>query len=182
VLASVNIVNVVDASTLNQTLNLNAIIKACPQVIYKPESFRGLVYKLKHPQTAHLVFSTGRMVCVGATSKRQAKRAVRKVIQKFKDRGILITGEPVIKVVNIVSSAIIGKYIDIEKVFYTLERTMYEPEQFPGLIHRMDTPKVVILLFSSGKLVVTGAKIEEDVYKATLKIQSRLQKEGLIKF
>ncbi len=182
ILASVDIVNVVVASTLNQTLNLNSIVKAFPQVIYKPESFPGLIYKLRNPQTAHLIFSTGKMVCVGATSKRNAKRAVRKVIQKLKDRGILIFEEPNVKVVNIVTSANIGNYIDIERAVHILERTMYEPEQFPGLIHRMDTPKVVILLFSTGKLVVTGAKTEEDVYKATLNIQRRLEKEELIKF
>jgi transcription initiation factor TFIID TATA-box-binding protein len=57
---------------------------------------------------------------------------------------------------------------------------MYEPEQFPGLIYRMDVPKVVILLFASGKLVCTGAKQEEDVYEAVSKLHQKLEDEELI--
>jgi transcription initiation factor TFIID TATA-box-binding protein len=57
---------------------------------------------------------------------------------------------------------------------------MYEPEQFPGLIYRMAKPKVVILLFASGKLVCTGAKHEEDVYQAVNILHQRLEDKELI--
>jgi len=57
---------------------------------------------------------------------------------------------------------------------------MYEPEQFPGLIYRMDDPKVVILLFASGKLVCTGATKEEDVYTAVDKLHKILEEKNLI--
>jgi len=57
---------------------------------------------------------------------------------------------------------------------------MYEPEQFPGLIYRMDDPKVVILIFRSGKLVCTGAKREEEVYRAVEKLQNQLEEKQLI--
>jgi len=57
---------------------------------------------------------------------------------------------------------------------------MYEPEQFPGLIYRMDEPKVVILVFASGKLVCTGGKKEEDVYEAVSKLHKKLEEEELI--
>jgi transcription initiation factor TFIID TATA-box-binding protein len=57
---------------------------------------------------------------------------------------------------------------------------MYEPEQFPGLIYRMDTPKVVILLFASGKLVCTGAKREDEVYESVIKLHDRLEIDELI--
>ncbi len=52
---------------------------------------------------------------------------------------------------------------------------MYEPEQFPGLIHRMSDPHVVLLIFSSGKMVITGAKREEEVYEAVRKIYLKLK-------
>lgn len=61
-----------------------------------------------------------------------------------------------------------------------LSRTMYEPEQFPGLIYRMDEPKVVILLFASGKLVCTGAKREDEVYQAVSKLHKKLEEEKII--
>jgi transcription initiation factor TFIID TATA-box-binding protein len=57
---------------------------------------------------------------------------------------------------------------------------MYEPEQFPGLIYRMAVPKVVILLFASGKLVCTGAKKEQDVYDAVQKLHTLLEEKKLI--
>jgi transcription initiation factor TFIID TATA-box-binding protein len=57
---------------------------------------------------------------------------------------------------------------------------MYEPEQFPGLIYRMEEPKVVILLFASGKLVCTGAKKEEEVYESVTKLHARLETDELI--
>jgi transcription initiation factor TFIID TATA-box-binding protein len=120
------------------------------------------------------------MVCVGSKSEKQAKKAVMRVIQQLKDRGIIIKGKPTIQVVNIVASASLGEQIDIEKAAYILERTMYEPEQFPGLIYRMDNPKVVLLLYMNGKLVVTGAKTEAQVYEAVHKLRKNLIKEKLI--
>ncbi len=68
----------------------------------------------------------------------------------------------------------------MEKVVYGLKKTMYEPEQFPGLIYRMDDPKVVILIFATGKLVCTGAKKEIEVYIAVKKLQERLEAKDLI--
>jgi len=177
---NVSIVNVVASVTLNQTLDLNAIVKAFPAVEYRPEQFPGIVFKLKKPKTANLIFGSGKMVCVGAKSEKQAKRAVMRVVQQLKDKGILIIGKPTIQVVNIVASASLGVQIDIEKAAYILERTMYEPEQFPGLIYRMNTPKVVLLLYMNGKLVVTGAKTEDQVYDAVNRLRTNLLKEHLI--
>ena len=57
---------------------------------------------------------------------------------------------------------------------------MYEPEQFPGLIYRMETPKVVILLFASGKLVCTGGKKEEDIFIAIERLHGLLEETNLI--
>lgn len=177
---SVNIENVVASATLKQSIDLNSVVKAFPSVEYRPEQFPGLVFRLKKPKTATLIFNSGKMVCTGAKSERQAKMAVRKVVQELKNNGILIVGKPIIQVQNIVASASLGGRIDLEKSVATLGRTMYEPEQFPGLIYRMDEPKVVILLFASGKLVCTGAKKEEEVYMAVNKLHERLEQEALM--
>jgi transcription initiation factor TFIID TATA-box-binding protein len=178
--ASINIENVVASATLGQNIDLNSVVKAFPSVEYRPEQFPGLVFRLKKPKTATLIFGSGKMVCTGAKSERQAKKAVRKVVRELKDNGIVIRGKPVIKVQNIVASASLGGRIDLEKSTYTLGRTMYEPEQFPGLIYRMDEPKVVILLFASGKLVCTGAKKEDEVYESVTKLHNRLELDELI--
>jgi transcription initiation factor TFIID TATA-box-binding protein len=178
--AQVNIENVVASATLNQKVDLNAVVKGYPGVEYRPEQFPGLVFRLKRPKTATLIFNSGKMVCTGAKSEKEARRAVMKVIKELKKSGIIIVGKPELKIQNIVASADLGGMIDLEKSAYSLGRTMYEPEQFPGLIYRMDEPKVVILLFASGKLVCTGAKREEDVYEAVNKLHQRLEDEDLM--
>jgi len=178
--AQVNIENVVASATLNQRVDLNAVVKGYPGVEYRPEQFPGLVFRLKRPKTATLIFNSGKMVCTGAKSEKEARRAVMRVIKELKKSGIIIIGKPELKIQNIVASAGLGGMIDLERSAYSLGRTMYEPEQFPGLIYRMDDPKVVILLFASGKLVCTGAKKEEDVYQAVNKLHQRLEDENLI--
>jgi transcription initiation factor TFIID TATA-box-binding protein len=178
--AKVKIENVVASATLNQKIDLKAVVKSYPGVEYRPEQFPGLVFRLKKPKTATLIFNSGKMVCTGAKSEKEARGAVMKVIKELKKSGIVIISKPELKIQNIVASANLGGMIDLEKSAFTLGKTMYEPEQFPGLIFRMDEPKVVILLFASGKLVCTGAKKEEDVYKAVDKLHRRLEREELI--
>jgi transcription initiation factor TFIID TATA-box-binding protein len=89
--ASINIENVVASATLKQTIDLNSVVKAFPGVEYRPEQFPGLVFRLKKPKTATLIFNSGKMVCTGAKSEQQAKKAVRKVVQELKNNGILIS-------------------------------------------------------------------------------------------
>jgi transcription initiation factor TFIID TATA-box-binding protein len=180
--AFINIENVVASVTLKQRIDLNAIVRIFPGVEYRPEQFPGLVYRLKKPKTATLIFSSGKMVCTGSKSERQAHKAVLKVVDELKKGGIVIVGRPVIVVQNIVASAGLGGTIDLEKVVYSLKKTMYEPEQFPGLIYRMDEPKVVILIFASGKLVCTGAKKEIQVHIAVNKLQETLEAKNLIMY
>ncbi|MCW4026219.1 MAG: TATA-box-binding protein [Candidatus Bathyarchaeota archaeon] len=178
--AKVKIENVVASATLNQKIDLKAVVKSFPGVEYRPEQFPGLVFRLKKPKTATLIFNSGKMVCTGAKSEKEARGAVMKVIRELKKNGIVIISKPELKIQNIVASANLGGMIDLEKSAFTLGKTMYEPEQFPGLIYRMAEPKVVILLFASGKLVCTGAKQEEDVYRAVEKLHKRLEAEELI--
>jgi len=178
--ATIRIENVVASATLNQRVDLNAVVKAYPGVEYRPEQFPGLVFRLKRPKTATLIFNSGKMVCTGAKSEKESRRAVKRVVKELKGSGIIILGKPELKIQNIVASANLGGLIDLEKAAYILGKTMYEPEQFPGLIYRMAVPKVVILLFASGKLVCTGAKKEQYVYEAVTKLHQELEEKELI--
>ncbi|MCJ7469358.1 TATA-box-binding protein [Candidatus Bathyarchaeota archaeon] len=178
--AIIKIENVVASATLNQKVDLNAVVKGYPGVEYRPKQFPGLVFRLKRPKTATLIFNSGKMVCTGAKSEKESRRAVMTVVKELKKSGIVIIRKPDLKVVNIVASVSLGGMIDLEKAAYSLGKTMYEPEQFPGLIYRMDEPKVVILVFASGKLVCTGAKREQDVYEAVYKLHGILEEQSLI--
>jgi transcription initiation factor TFIID TATA-box-binding protein len=180
--AFINIENVVATATIHQNIDLNSIVRVFPGAEYRPEQFPGLVYRLKKPKTTTLIFSSGKMVCTGAKSERQARKAVMKVVDELNRNGIVILGKPEIQIQNTVASAGLGGHIDLEKLTYSLKRTMYEPEQFPGLIYRMDDPKVVILIFTTGKLVCTGAKKEAEVHRAVTKLQETLEEKELITY
>jgi transcription initiation factor TFIID TATA-box-binding protein len=178
--AIINIQNVVATATLNQKVDLNAVVKGYPGVEYRPELFPGLVFRLKRPKTTMLIFGNGKMVCIGAKSGKESGSAIMEVVKELKKGGLIILGKPDFKVVNIVASASLGGKVDLEKTVSTLGKAMYEPEQFPGLIYRMDEPKVVILIFASGSLVCTGAKKEQDVYDAVHKLHVILEEQNLI--
>jgi transcription initiation factor TFIID TATA-box-binding protein len=120
------------------------------------------------------------MVCTGAKSGKESRSAIMKVVKELKKCGIIILSKPSLEVVNIVASASLGGKVDLEKAVTTLGKAMYEPEQFPGLIYRMDEPKVVILIFASGSLVCAGAKKEQDVYDAVHKLHVILEEQNLI--
>jgi len=178
--AVISIQNVVACSSLNQKIDLNAVVKGYPGVEYRPEQFPGLVFRLKRPKTGILIFSTGKMVCTGAKSGKEARGAVMKVVKELKKCGIIVLSKPDFEVVNIVASASLGGNVDLEKAVTVLGSCMYEPEQFPGLIYRMTEPKVVILVFASGSLVCTGAKKEQDVYDSVRKLHVMLEEQNLI--
>ena len=178
--AVIELQNVVVTVTLNQKISLDAVVKSIPDVEYRPGQFPGVVFRLKRPKTATLIFNSGKMVCTGAKSEKEARRAVMRVIKELKKSGIIIISKPELKTQNIVASVSLGGMIDLEQAVIKLAKTMYEPEQFPGLIYRMAEPKVVILLFSSGKLVCTGAKKEQDVYDAVQKLHESLEEQDLI--
>jgi len=177
---SIRIQNIVASSALNQRISLKKIVEKFPHAEYSPKVFPGLVFRLKKPKTATLIFETGKMVCTGAKSEKEAIQAVNKVTKELKSHGIPITNKPAITIQNIVASAELNGEIDLENVVYKLKRVMYEPEQFPGAVYRMQEPKVVFLIFSAGKLVCVGAKKEQDVYEAVGKLQALLEEQELI--
>src|SRR6202049_2699167 len=178
--AIVSIENVVASASVNQRIDLIQITKKFVDVEYHPDRFPGLVFRLKDPKTATLVFSSGKMVCTGAKSEKLSRKAVQEVVRRLKKGGIPIKNEAEIVIQNIVASANLGGKIHLEEAARQLPKSMYEPEQFPGLIHRMPDPKTVILLFASGKLVCTGAKRESDVYRAVSNLHVMLEEKGLM--
>lgn len=177
---NVRIENVVATASLDQKIDLLAIMKAFTNVEYRPKKFPGLVFALKRPKTKTLIFTTGKMVCTGAKSAKMASSAVRKLVRELKKKGIIILNKPVITVQNMVASAYVGGKVDLEDAAYVLDNIMYEPEQFPGAIYRIKDPKAVILIFSTGKLVITGAKSEEQAQEAAEKVRAVLADNDLL--
>ena len=176
------IVNVVASATIDQRLDLLDITKKFPDVEYHPDQFPGAVFRLSNPKTATLLFSSGKMVCTGAKSQELAETAVSKVVEILRKGKIKIKNDATVTIQNIVSSINLGGRVNLEQAARTLPRSMYEPEQFPGLIHRMLDPKTVILIFASGKLVCVGAKLEKDIHRSVHQIHSMLEEKNLMAY
>src|SRR2546428_677945 len=118
----------------------------------------GLIYRIKEPKTAILLFRSGKVVCTGAKSLENVKTAIDLVAKQIEAAGISIKKNPEIEVQNIVATSDLGAPLDLNAVAITLGpgAVEYEPEQFPGLVYRIDEPKVVLLMFGSGKVAPGG--------------------------
>jgi transcription initiation factor TFIID TATA-box-binding protein len=162
----VRIENIVATVIFEHQLDLDLIEQGVSNIEYNPDQFPGLILRLDSPKVTALIFRSGKMVVTGAKRTSDLIKAVKKILRMFIKSGVTVSGKPRIQIQNIVASANLGMEVLLEKAAYLLENTMYEPEQFPGLIYRLTDPKVVLLIFSSGKMVITGAKSEEEVEKA----------------
>ena len=178
----IKIENVVASTSLETELDLQALVLALDGAEYDPERFPGLIYRLKEPKTATLLFRSGKAVCTGGKSLEQVEIAIGKVVKQLEAAGVVVEDVPEIVVQNIVASSDLGAKINLNAIAISLglDKVEYEPEQFPGLVYRIDSPKVVVLLFGSGKLVCTGARKPEDVGAAVDKITEDLKAAGLL--
>lgn len=102
-------------------------------------------------------------------AKKPTKKASEKNQESTKD----------LQIVNIVVSSSLEHNIPLEKMAATLSNTEYNPEQFPGLVIRIKDPKTSALIFSSGKIVCTGARSIQKVEESIQKIIESLQKIGI---
>ncbi len=179
---SIKIENVVASTGIGAKLDLNEVIRILEGADYNKERFPGVVYRTTSPKTAALIFGSGKIVCTGAKSIEDVSSGLTKVFEKLKAMGIDIPKKPDITIQNIVASADLGTVLNLNAIAIGLglENIEYEPEQFPGLVYRLSEPKVVMLLFGSGKLVVTGGKKPEDAEAAVMKIVEELDGLGLM--
>jgi len=175
--STIKIENVVASTSLDMELDLERINLELEGAEYKQEKFPGVVYRLTEPKTAALIFASGKVVFTGAKSVDDVEEAVDKVLAKLKDAGVDIEEKPEITVQNIVASADLGRPLDLNAIAVGLglENVEYEPEQFPGLVFRLDDPKVVLLLFGSGKVVCTGGKTPEDSRRGVERVEKELE-------
>lgn len=175
----VSIENVVATGYVNQRIDLASILDKFPDSD-KKENFPGLIFKIDSPRTTTLIFSSGKMVCTGAKSEANAQSALKSVVRALESKGIIKKSKPEITVQNIVASVSLGARIRLEFAARSMARSMYEPEQFPGLIHRMVDPKAVVLIFASGKMVCAGTKKEADTYRAVNNMHALLAEKKLM--
>lgn len=173
--------NVVVSATLGHPLDLDKIAANMNHARYDPKKFPCVVIKVAEPKSTVLAFKSGKVVCVGAPSSELATSSLRIVLSEMRVHGVEVRGDPVPKVQNVVATADLHCRIRIDAASRTLPRAVYEPEMFPGIIHRMVDPRAVILLFASGKIVCVGTNSEEEAFRAVRTIQSTLSGKELIR-
>jgi len=179
----IKVENIVASVNLAEKLDLDKINKEQPEnVEYEPEQFPGLVYSLTEPKTATLLFRSGKANCTGAKSIEDVNRAIKELIERLKMIGVEVNSDPKIIIQNIVATYDLSAKLNLNDVTSGLgyENVEYEPEQFPGLVYRLAEPKLVVLLFGSGKIVCTGAKNVGDIGKGIKIIVARLKKAELL--
>lgn len=179
---SLRIENIVASAKITESLNLLLIASSIKDAEYNKKRFPGVVIRMQDPKIAALVFGSGKVVLTGAKSVDSLNKGLEILVQKLRDLEIDIPDGYSYKIQNIVTSADLGAGINLNKIAvgFNLEKIEYEPEQFPGLVYRLDVPKVVVLLFGSGKLIITGGKEIEDAKAAVVKIMSDLKGLGLL--
>ncbi|KAM7268988.1 hypothetical protein ACFE04_024485 [Oxalis oulophora] len=141
--------NIVSTVNLDCKLDLKQIALQARNAEYNPKRFAAVIMRIREPKTTALIFASGKMYA----------RIIQKLSfpAKFKD----------FKIQNIVASCDVKFPIRLEGLAYSHGAfSSYEPELFPGLIYRMKQPKIVLLIFVSGKIVITGAKVRDETYTA----------------
>ncbi len=179
---TIKIENVVASTSISHKIDITAISKKLDGVEYNPKRFPGMVYRTKEPKMAALIFGSGKIVCTGAKTIDDLVLGTRIIFEKLASLGIDTNGEPNITVQNIVATANLNVVINLNSIALGLgmENIEYEPEQFPGLVYRLEKPKVVLLIFGSGKMVITGCKKPEDAEAAVEHIVTELDGLALI--
>jgi transcription initiation factor TFIID TATA-box-binding protein len=171
----IKIENVVASTDIKKVISLDRLLGVLESSEYEPEQFPGLVYRLKEPKVATLIFRSGKIICVGARSPNAAREALKKTVKNIKKIGIRVDENSIkIKIENIVVAVNLGRELNLDQLAFKLEGSEYEPEQFPGLVYRLDEPKVAFLLFSSGRAVCAGAKTMDSVKDAVKKLKKKL--------
>jgi transcription initiation factor TFIID TATA-box-binding protein len=158
--------NIVATVNLDCRLDLKTIALHARNAEYNPKRFAAVIMRLREPKTTALIFASGKMVVTGAKSELDSKLASRKYGRIIQKLGFHARFQD-FKIQNIVGSVDIKFAIRLEGLASKHHNfSSYEPELFPGLIYRMVNPRIVLLIFVSGKIVLTGAKVREEIYQA----------------
>ena len=182
-MVEITVQNIVASTKFAEKLDLDVIAQTIKEAEYEPEQFPGLIYRIKEPKTATLLFTSGAANCTGAKSIEDVKANIKIIANKLEKMGVEVYKDHEIVIQNIVATSYIGGELNLSEVAVALglENVEYEPEQFPGLVYRLTDPKVALLLFGSGKLVCAGAKKIEEVYSAVDKVIKELSLLKLIR-
>jgi transcription initiation factor TFIID TATA-box-binding protein len=179
----IRVVNIVVSASLGHDIPLEKMAATLSNTEYNPEQFPGLVIRIKDPKTSALIFNSGKIVCTGAKNMDEVQKSIQQIIKSLEKINVKITTEPEVTIQNIVASGGVGMDLNLNTLAMKLQNTEYEPEQFPGLVYKVNVEpkgaksfKATFLLFSNGKIVCTGTKSNEQVHQAVDALVENLKK------
>lgn len=182
--------NVVATYTFKSKIRLKDVAMRMANTEYSPKRFSAVIIRIRNPKATGLLFESGKMVCTGCKSKKESLIATKKLSKAIctimndetgKSSGdntqsrVLKYTKGNHKIQNMTCITDFKFPIRLEGLAIKYNKMCtYEPEIFPGLIFRMEVPKVVLLIFVSGKVVITGGKKREDLEQAVKNISASL--------
>lgn len=144
-------------------IDLRRLAQVYPFVEYNPSKFAAATVRIREPRTTALIFASGKMVCTGAKTEQAARLASRKYVRVLQRFNVPVSFCD-FEIQNIVASAYLGRTMRLMELSQQFgPYVSYEPDLFPGLVFRTTNPKLVFLIFRSGKVVITGAKNRTDI-------------------
>lgn len=181
--STLKIENIVASAALDGKIDLTQAAALFDSAEFDPENFPGVIIRFKAQAGTVLMFRSGNLVSTGARRFEDVEEGIKQVASKLEQANIISAAIPYTKYQNIVFSANLGKEINLNKLAISLglEKVEYEPDKFPGLIYRLYVPKVVLLIFGSGKMVITGCKGYEDAEEAVEILVRDLEEQGILK-
>jgi transcription initiation factor TFIID TATA-box-binding protein len=178
----IKIENIVARAHVTDGLDLKFLSDKIPDARYNPDEFNGLSLKYEDPKVAIIIMSSGKLFCTGAKNMDDVNSVLKKTVSKLKKIKISINKGYKIITENVVASTDFKQEMQLSTISRGLimQHVEYEPEKFPGLIYKTDDSCEVLILFSSGKLVCTGAKSIDDVEKAINLMKEKLTSLGAL--
>lgn len=181
---TITVENVVASTKLAEDFDLEKLMEiGLEGAEYNKTKFPGLVYRIDNPRVAFLIFNSGKVVCTGARSPENSRIAIINLANELTSIGCKdINLEPEVHVQNVVASANLNTNLNLNAILtaFGMENVEYEPEVFPGLVCKLEVPKVVVLVFRTGKLVITGGKCPQDCEEGLHVIKKQLDDLGLL--
>jgi transcription initiation factor TFIID TATA-box-binding protein len=175
----IQVVNIVGSGATGVELDLERLADDIDEPVarYDPDKYPGMYLRLGDGEPLITVYRTGKYIITGADSDDELSSLRERFLSFFVETGVLEKPEDEwFSVQNYVCTGDLGgaQNLNALAIGLGLERTEYEPEQFPGLIYRPDSRDCVILIFGTGRVVVTGAREFEIAEQAFKQLQMTL--------
>ncbi|MCI0500351.1 MAG: TATA-box-binding protein [Epsilonproteobacteria bacterium] len=181
-MTKIKIENIVAYAQISELLDIKLLSEKISNSSYDPLEFDGLSIKYDDEKIAVIVLRTGKIVCTGAKETTDATDKIKKVTSEIKKIGFEIKKDYEIKIENITVSTDLKKELHLASIAtgLILQNVEYQPDVFAGLTYKMDEFCTILILFSAGKLVCTGAKNIDDATNSIKKMEEKLSAIGAL--